>query len=220
MHGVLRHVMRAGNADEPRQEFIDSYRQIESLYEILSPSPEQREHIETFRHLADLYLMVRNAYGSPTRFYEDVARKTEQMVREMAGTYAPVATGKVVEFDLKTLQALRAEGDNNAAVINLVRAIETEAEEKAVHDRLEKDMEKLRSRGVRDVRFTVLSGLVVEALLDHVQAHPPELLIMGSRGQSTTRRLLLGSVSDALVHYANCPVLVAKLPPNPAPTKG
>jgi type I restriction enzyme R subunit len=115
-----------------RQEFIDRYRQIEGLYEILSPSPELRDHIDTFRKLADLYLMVRNAYGSPTRFYEDVARKTEAMIRETASTYGPVAVGKTVEFDLKTLQALRADdGDDNATVINLVRAIEREAEEKA-----------------------------------------------------------------------------------------
>lgn len=118
-------------AAEARQEFIDSYRQIEGLYEILSPSPELREHVEDFRQLADLYLMMRNAYSSPSRFYEDVARKTEQMVREMASSYAPVTTGKTVEFDLKTLRALRSEGDDNATVINLVRAIETEAEEQA-----------------------------------------------------------------------------------------
>src|SRR6185312_9873874 len=118
-------------APEVRQEFNDSYRQIESLYEILSPSPELREHIETFQQLVDLYLMVRNAYSSPTRFYEDVARKTEQMVRDMASSDGVVTTGKVIEFDLKTLQALRTEGDDNATVINLVRAIETEAEENA-----------------------------------------------------------------------------------------
>ncbi|HWU68969.1 MAG TPA: HsdR family type I site-specific deoxyribonuclease [Stenotrophobium sp.] len=119
-------------APEARQEFNDSYRQIESLYEILSPSPELREHIETFQRLVDFYLMVRNAYSSPTRFYEDVARKTEQMVRDMASSYGAVTAGKVVEFDLKTLQALRSQGDDdNATVINLVRAIETEAEENA-----------------------------------------------------------------------------------------
>ena len=119
-------------APEARQEFNDSYRQIENLYEILSPSPELREHIETFQRLVELYLMVRNAYSSPTRFYEDVARKTEQMVRDMASSYGAVAVGKVVEFDLKTLQALRSQGDDdNATVINLVRAIETEAEEDA-----------------------------------------------------------------------------------------
>ncbi len=115
-----------------RQDFIDRYRQIEALYEILSPSPELREHIDAFRKLADLYLMVRNAYGSPTRFYEDVARKTEKMIRESAASYGPVALGKTVEFDLKTLQALRADdGDDNATVINLVRAIEREADDKA-----------------------------------------------------------------------------------------
>lgn len=119
-------------APEARQEFNDSYRQIESLYEILSPSPELREHIETFQRLVDLYLMVRNAYSSPTRFYEDVARKTEQMVRQSAVSERPISMGKVVEFDLKTLQALRAEGGNdNATVINLVRSIEREAEERA-----------------------------------------------------------------------------------------
>src|SRR3546814_6640941 len=75
--------------------------------------------------------MVRNAYGSPTRFYEDVARKTEKMISETANSYGPVVTGKTVELDLKTLQSLRTDGnDDNATVINLVRAIEREAGEK------------------------------------------------------------------------------------------
>lgn len=117
---------------DARQQFIDRYRRIESLYEILSPSPELRGHVESYRKLADLYLMVRNAYGSPTRFYGEVARKTEHMIREQAATYAPVVPGKTVQFDLKTLRSLRSEdSDDNAKVINLVRAIEKEADEKA-----------------------------------------------------------------------------------------
>jgi type I restriction enzyme R subunit len=117
---------------DARQAFIDEYRYIEGLYEILSPSPELRDHIESYRKLADLYLMVRNAYASPTRFYEDVARKTEQMIRETAATYGPITAGRAVEFDLKTLQSLRGEdGDDNAKVVNLVRAVEREADDKA-----------------------------------------------------------------------------------------
>jgi nucleotide-binding universal stress UspA family protein len=98
----------------------------------------------------------------------------------------------------------------------------TATEEKAVRERLDRDMAQLKAQGIKDVKATVLTGLVVEALLDHVQAHPPDLLVMGSRGQSATRRLLLGSVSDALVHFAQCPVLVAKKAPEdggPAPDK-
>ncbi len=170
-------------ASEARQEFIDNYRQIESLYEILSPSPELREHIETFRQLADLYLMVRNAYGSPTRFYEDVARKTEQMVREMASTYAPVATGKVVEFDLKTLQALRAEGDDNATVINLVRAIETEAEEKAEQQPVLLDIAQ-RAAAILDA---------LEQRTIHTQQAIEQLsLLVGEREQADAEREMLG----------------------------
>ena len=170
-------------APEARQEFIDNYRQIESLYEILSPSPELREHIDTFRQLADLYLMVRNAYASPTRFYEDVARKTEQMVREMAGTYAPVATGKVVEFDLKTLQALRAEGDDNATVINLVRAIETEAEEKGEQQPVLLDIAQ-RAAAILDA---------LEQRTIHTQQAIEQLsLLVGEREQADTEREKLG----------------------------
>src|SRR3546814_3776604 len=53
------------------------------------------------------------------------------MMRETANSYGHVVTGKTVEFDLKTLQSLRTDGnDDNATVINLVRAIEREAGEK------------------------------------------------------------------------------------------
>src|SRR3546814_21127153 len=52
------------------------------------------------------------------------------MIRETANSYGPVVSGKTVEFDLKTLQSLRTDGDDdNATVINLVRAIEREAGE-------------------------------------------------------------------------------------------
>src|SRR3546814_10470395 len=52
------------------------------------------------------------------------------MIRETANSYGPVVTGKTVEFDLKTLQSLRTDGDDdNATVINLVRAIERAAGE-------------------------------------------------------------------------------------------
>lgn len=171
-------------ASEARQEFNDSYRQIESLYEILSPSPELREHIETFQRLVDLYLMVRNAYSSPTRFYEDVARKTEKMVRDMASSYGVVTTGKVVEFDLKTLQALRSQGDDdNATVINLVRAIETEAQE---HSEQQPVLLDIAQRAA-----TILEALEQRTI--HTQQAIEQLsLLVGEREQADVEREKLG----------------------------
>ena len=52
------------------------------LWEILSPSPELRDHIDTFKQLARLYAAVRNAYTVQTGFGADLARKTSRLVQE------------------------------------------------------------------------------------------------------------------------------------------
>jgi nucleotide-binding universal stress UspA family protein len=36
------------------------------------------------------------------------------------------------------------------------------------------------------------------------------LIVMGSRGRGGVRRALMGSVSDAVVRHAHCPVLVVR----------
>jgi nucleotide-binding universal stress UspA family protein len=40
------------------------------------------------------------------------------------------------------------------------------------------------------------------------QSEDAEMVVVGSRGQSTWRRALLGSVSTGLIHHAHCPVAV------------
>ena len=52
---------------EPRKAFFETYKEIEALWEILSPSPELRDHIATFKRLAQLYAAVRNAYADRGR---------------------------------------------------------------------------------------------------------------------------------------------------------
>ena len=106
-----------------RQAFVDLFKELETLYEILSPSPELRDDMDDYRRLADLYAMLRNAYGSKTVFYEDLAHKTELLVRETAATYGPVA-GASVEFDEQALAALKqGKGSDQSKIMNLVRAL-------------------------------------------------------------------------------------------------
>ena len=76
-------------------------------------------------------------------------------------------------------------------------------------------VEQARKAGLTAVDGVCEEGAIVEALLDHLQQHPVDLLVVGSRGLSTAKRILLGSVSTALVNRAPCPVLVVR----PAPTK-
>ena len=114
---------------ESRKEFFEAYKEIEALWEILSPSPELRDHIETFRRLARLYETVRNAYASGTNYTVDLANKTRLLVQENATQEGLGRLTKTVTFDVSTLEALQIEpGLAETKVFNLVRGLRQEIE--------------------------------------------------------------------------------------------
>ncbi len=73
-------------------------------------------------------------------------------------------------------------------------------------------VQRARSSGLRAVEGVCVEGAAVDELLSFLGAHPFDLLVLGSRGLSTAKRILLGSVSSALVNRAPCPVLVVRPP--------
>ena len=66
------------------------------------------------------------------------------------------------------------------------------------------------SVGASRVDWTVLRGEVVDRLVELIARDHFDLVVVGSRGLTAGRRLLLGSVSAALVNRAPCPVLVVR----------
>jgi len=76
-------------------------------------------------------------------------------------------------------------------------------------------VKRAEAAGVSAVTGVSYEGVVVDEILTHLEQHPTDLFIIGSRGLSTAKRLLLGSVSTAIVNHAPCPVLVVR----PTPTK-
>ena len=74
----------------------------------------------------------------------------------------------------------------------------------------EKAAAEARAAGVRKVSAEVRQGVVVEELLRFHKGNRTDLVIVGSRGQSAFRGLLLGSVTEAVIHHATCRVLVQK----------
>ena len=57
-------------------------------------------------------------------------------------------------------------------------------------------------------RSQVLTGAPVESIVDQAEKQNVDLILMGSRGRQGVVRLVLGSVSHAVLHRAPCPVLV------------
>ncbi|MGD9561248.1 MAG: universal stress protein [Pyrinomonadaceae bacterium] len=49
-----------------------------------------------------------------------------------------------------------------------------------------------------------------EVIVDEAKSFGADLIVVGSRGHSTWRQLLLGSVSNAVVHHAPCSVEIVR----------
>jgi universal stress protein A len=62
------------------------------------------------------------------------------------------------------------------------------------------------------VETEVLFGSPESRIVEVADEMQPELVVVGSHGYSGWERLLLGSVSDAVVHHAPCSVMVVRCP--------
>jgi nucleotide-binding universal stress UspA family protein len=70
--------------------------------------------------------------------------------------------------------------------------------------------EEAKRRGVTKVHIVYLEGNAADALTAYLEHHPHDLVVVGSRGLSRGRRLLIGSVSMDLVQRLPAPVLVVR----------
>lgn len=159
-------------APETRKAFFEKYKEIEALWEILSPSPELRDHIAAYKHLSQLYAAVRNAYADKIGFVADLAYKTRRLIEGSAEQQSLGRLTKAVTFDVKTLETLRGEsGPAEGKVFNLVRGLQQEIDEDAatapvlqpLKDRAErilKDLEDRKTTGL--AAMDVLAQLAVE----------------------------------------------------------
>ncbi|MGP8077927.1 MAG: universal stress protein [Thermoplasmata archaeon] len=87
-----------------------------------------------------------------------------------------------------------------------------EAERKALREILDRAVRQAEERGLAQVRGELLEDHPAEAILHFAEQEHADLIVMGSRGYSATARLLLGSVSDAVIHHARVAVLVVRPP--------
>lgn len=145
---------------EARKTFFEQYKEIEALWEILSPSPELRDHIASYKQLSQLYAAVRNAYAEKVGFVADLAYKTRRLIEESAEQQGLGRLTKSVTFDVATLQSLRGDkGSDEGKVFNLVRGLQREIDAdpnaapvlQPLKDRAErilKDLEERKTTGL------------------------------------------------------------------------
>ncbi|HDQ72390.1 MAG TPA: universal stress protein [Chloroflexi bacterium] len=77
------------------------------------------------------------------------------------------------------------------------------------HEILDAALEELVPHGI-DVHTELLEGPMAEAIIRIAEVRDADLIIIGARGLSSFQGLLLGSVSQKVIQYAPCPVLVVR----------
>jgi nucleotide-binding universal stress UspA family protein len=72
--------------------------------------------------------------------------------------------------------------------------------------------QKVKAEEVQ-VETLLKEGHTVQEIIRTAKEGKFDLIVIGGRGISKIRELLLGSVTDGVIHHAPCPVLVIKLVP-------
>jgi nucleotide-binding universal stress UspA family protein len=77
---------------------------------------------------------------------------------------------------------------------------------------LESALTKLKSAAGNRLRFSgeAIQGFAKQVIVEEAERWGADLIVMGSRGLGAWNRLLLGSVSNAVVHHAKCSVQIVR----------
>ncbi|MBI3247979.1 MAG: HsdR family type I site-specific deoxyribonuclease [Deltaproteobacteria bacterium] len=116
---------------ERRKEFFREYKEIEMLYEIISPDAFLRPFIDPYTTLSSIYAVVRNAYAKKVYVDKAFQKKTNELVRKHIGALMVAESlAEYVTIDKSTIDTIkRREAGKATQVINLVKSIEKTAEE-------------------------------------------------------------------------------------------
>jgi len=82
--------------------------------------------------------------------------------------------------------------------------------ERQARDLLDAEAERVRAAGGAVEQAHQSRGKVDHEILTLAEEIGAGLIVLGSRGHGGIRRALMGSVSDAVVRHAHCPVLVVR----------
>jgi nucleotide-binding universal stress UspA family protein len=82
--------------------------------------------------------------------------------------------------------------------------------EQEAREVLDDQVERIEEAGGKVAGEYLREGTPVDEILDLAEELDPDLLVTGSRGRGTVERLLIGSVSEGIVHGASSPVLVMR----------
>jgi nucleotide-binding universal stress UspA family protein len=77
-------------------------------------------------------------------------------------------------------------------------------------NRIKKKMDEKLGKQRELETFIIISQSTVKSILDFAEEKNVDLIVVGTRGRSGIKKLLLGSTASGIVTYSSCPVIVVK----------
>jgi type I restriction enzyme R subunit len=115
-----------------RKEFFKEYKELEMLYEIISPDAFLRPFIDDYTSLSAMYAVVAKAYTKTVYVDKAFQRKTNELVQKHVTSSPIAAVTDFVAINEQTIDLIKAKhGGDDTKVINLIKSIEKTAEEES-----------------------------------------------------------------------------------------
>ncbi|NPB03907.1 MAG: HsdR family type I site-specific deoxyribonuclease [Thermotogae bacterium] len=115
---------------DAREEFYSFFREIQEIYEILSPDPFLRPFLEDYKKLVEMYRLLRSSYEPHVPVDKSFLRKTAEIVQKHTHTKEVRQLREVYEITAQTLDSLLSQKKpDTVKMFNLINEIARMVEE-------------------------------------------------------------------------------------------
>lgn len=108
-----------------RHEFYQFFKEVQDIYDIISPDAFLRPYLKDFEKLAEMYGMLKGAYEPGVIVDKELSKKTQQLVREYTKSGTIGLALEIFEIDEDTLRKIEESKEpDTKKVFNLIKSIE------------------------------------------------------------------------------------------------
>lgn len=125
-------VVNAFMDKDTREEFYRFFRELEELYEILSPDPFLRPYVDEFGRLSAIYRILRASFEPHLPIEKSFLRKTAELVQNKTHTGEIVDPEEVYELTEEAIAVIGTSSKPDVVkIFNLLKVLEKNVREKA-----------------------------------------------------------------------------------------
>jgi type I restriction enzyme R subunit len=183
---------------ERRKAFFKEYKEIEMLYEIISPDAFLRPFINPYTTLSAIYAVVAKAYARSVDVDREFQRKTNALVQQHINTLGIDNSSETVLINSETIALIKAgKGSSRMKVVNLVKSIEREAKNNSDDPYLIAMAERARMVQNNFEERQTTTSEALDQLLDELAANQDRLKRQAEQGFDALTSFVYQSLLDA-----------------------